>query len=347
MPLIPRSTRARSLGVVAAAGALLATGCGVAAETTAATVNGVAITDEQVERAARIQLIGNVPLGEDDPVPVELRTRALSFLIASRLVQDEQAELNLDVPPELAEIVGDQLEQDTAFTKLSDGEKSDIVAANVALYPGQATAAGDQGPFMAQQILQALTSDPTAREAFRAEHPQMFRQVCADLAQAPPDTADEVAQAMAEDPDAAFETFGRLDQCQTAVATNDLVPRSSPQWPIYRALFSAPVGEVAGPLKIPVLNPDPATQGGGDTIDISQWVRPTGSRTLDDAESAEFVSSLGSENLVQLLALQPGSVEIDSRYGDTFLVGAPEDWQVVRLQPNGSGVASPANPGPV
>jgi len=340
MPLISRSVRARSLVVLTTAGALLAGGCGLAAETTAATVDGEAISNTQVEQAARIQAIGNVALGEDDPVPIEVRRRALSFLIAGRLLQREQVELNIDAPAGLADQLAEQLQADPAFAGLSEGEQSDLVGAAVALSTPQPTADGSQALGVPEAIQQALVSDPAARDAFRTAHPQMFRELCADVAEAQPDQADELNRAMAEDPDAAFETYGALDQCQTAAASNGLVPGSSPQWPTLRAVLSAPVGEVVGPITTPVANPDPTAQGGGDTIELTRWVRPTGSRQLDDAGAADFVSGLDANTLLSLLALDEGLVQVDPIYGDVLTVGPPDGLQVIRVEPNGSGAAS-------
>lgn len=133
MSLFPAGNRARPLAIVAAIGALVLSGCGVAAESTAATVNGKTITDTQVEQAARVQAIGNVALGEDDEVPLEVRRRALSFLVAAQLLKDEQARLNLDEPDGLADQVASQLQADQAFARLSDGEQNDLVSAAVVL----------------------------------------------------------------------------------------------------------------------------------------------------------------------------------------------------------------------
>ena len=95
-----------------------------------------------------------------------------------------------------------------------------------------------------------------------------------------------------------------------------------------------------GPIASTVANPDPAAQGGGDSISLTRWVRPTGSHELDDTEATSFVSSLDGETLLTLLALQPGSVDIDSRYGDVLTVGPPDGLQVARVAPNGSGAVS-------
>ncbi len=340
MSLISPPARVRTLTACVAVGALTFSGCGVAAETTAATVNGETITDAQVEQAARVQAIGNLPLAEDDPVPLEVQRRALSFLIAGRLLQDEQADLNIDAPAGLADALGAQLQADPAFAKLSDGEQSDLVSTAVAVVPPQQGADGSQPPGVAAAIQQALVSDPAARATFRAEHPQMFRELCADIAQAQPDDADELNRLMAKDPAAGFEKFGQLNQCQTAAATNGLVPRSSPQWPTLSAVLSGPIDTLVGPIASTVANPDPAAQGGGDSISLTRWVRPTGSHELDDTEATSFVSSLDGEALLTLLALQPGSVDIDSRYGDVLTVGPPDGLQVARVAPNGSGAVS-------
>lgn len=346
MSLISSRIRARSLVVIVALGALVLSACGVAAESTAATVNGEQITDTQVEQAARVQAIGNVALGEGDEVPLEVRRRALSFLIAARLLKDEQARLNLDEPEGLADQVASQLQADPAFVGLSDGEQNDLVSAAVVLSTPPPAPDGSEALGLPQQVQQALTSDPAARRRFRQAHPQMFRELCADVAEAQPDEVDEVGDAMAEDPDAAFEQFGVLDQCQTAAASSGQVPVSSPQWSTVSAVLSGTIGEIDGPITVTVPNPDPTGANDGDTIDLTRWIRPQGSRSLDDARAAEFVSSLDANSLLYLLALQTDNVQIDPRYGDLLTVGPPDGLQVVRVQPNGSGAASPAAPEP-
>ncbi len=172
----------------------------------------------------------------------------------------------------------------------------------------------------------------------------MFRELCADVAEAQPDQVDEVRKAMAADPDAAFEKFGALDQCQTAAASNGLVPVSSPQWSTVNAVVSGAIGEVDGPITATVSNPDPSGASGGETVEQTRWVRPQGSRSLTDAGAAEFVSSLDANSLLYLLALQTDDVQIDPRYGDMLTVGPPDGLQIVRVQPNGSGAATPAAP---
>ena len=77
--------------------------------------------------------------------------------------------------------------------KLSDGEQSDLVSTAVAVVPPQQGADGSQPPGVAAAIQQALVSDPAARATFRAEHPQMFRELCADIAQAQPDDSLRIA----------------------------------------------------------------------------------------------------------------------------------------------------------
>lgn len=344
MSLFPAGNRARPLAIVAAIGALVLSGCGVAAESTAATVNGKTITDTQVEQAARVQAIGNVALGEDDEVPLEVRRRALSFLVAAQLLKDEQARLNLDEPDGLADQVASQLQADQAFAKLSEGEQNDLVSAAVVLSTPPPGPDGTQAAGLPLQIQQTLTSDPAARRRFRQAHPQMFRELCADVAEAQPDQIDEVRRAMAADPDAAFEKFGALDQCQTAAASNGLVPVSSPQWSTVNAVVSGAIGEVDGPITATVSNPDPSGVSGGETVEQTRWVRPQGSRSLTDAGAAEFVSSLDANSLLYLLALQTDDVQIDPRYGDMLTVGPPDGLQIVRVQPNGSGAATPAAP---
>ncbi len=345
MSLFPSSSRARSaVAIAAAVGALVLSGCGAAAETTAATVNGETITDTQVEQAARVQLIGGVALGEDDEVPLEVRRRALSFLVAARLLKDEQARLNLDEPAGSADQVANQLQPDSAFAKLSDGEQNDLVSAAVVLSPPPPAADGSQTAGVAEQVKQALTSDPGARRRFRQAHPQMFRELCADVAEAQPDQRAEVAKAMAKDADAAFEEFGALGQCQTAAASNGLVPVSSPQWSTVNAVVSGPIGEVEGPIIATVPNPDPTGANEGDTLDLWRWIRPLGSRPLNDARAAEFVSSLDANSLLYLLALQTEDVQIAPEYGDILTVGPPDGVQIQRVQPNGSGAATPAAP---
>ena len=83
---------------------------------------------------------------------------------------------------------------------------------------------------------------------------------------------------------------------------------------------------------------------GGETVEQTRWVRPQGSRSLTDAGAAEFVSSLDANSLLYLLALQTDDVQIDPRYGDMLTVGPPDGLQIVRVQPNGSGAATPAAP---
>lgn len=346
MSLFPSSICARPAAIVAATCALVLSGCGVAAESTAATVNGETITNTQVEQAARVQAIGNVALGEDDEVPLEVRRRALSFLVAARLLKDEQARLNLDEPAGIADQVAGQLQNDTAFNQMSEGEQNDIVSSFVTISAPQPAADGSQALGVPQQIQQALISDPAARRRFRQAHPQMFRELCADVAEAQPDQVEEVTKAMADDPDAAFEKFGVLNQCQTAAASNGLVPVSSPQWSTINAVVSGPVGEIAGPITAPVPNPDPTGANQEDTIDLTRWVRPLGSRPLDDARAAEFVTSLDANSLLYLLALQTDDVKIDPLYGDLLTVGPPDGLQIARVAPNGSGAATPAQPAP-
>lgn len=340
----PSTSRVRSFAVIAVVGALLAAGCGVASETTAATVYGEAITDSQVERAARVQVIGNVVLGEDEEVPMAVRRRALSYLVAARLLQTEQARLNLDDPEGLADQVASQLQTDPAFKSLSEGEQNDLVSSAVVLSGPPPAPDGSQALAVIQQVQQALISDPAARKKFRQAHPQMFREVCFDVAEAQPDEAEALNNAIAEDPDAAFEEFGALGQCQTAAAGDGMVPGTSPQWSSFNALFSGTVDELVGPFSVTVPNPDPAAFEGGDSLEITRWIRPHGSRPLDDAGAAEFVSMLDANGLLSLLALQPNDVEIDPRYGDLLTAGPPDSLQVVRVQPNGSGVATPPPP---
>ncbi|MEZ5380287.1 MAG: hypothetical protein R2754_00675 [Microthrixaceae bacterium] len=313
----------------------------MAAETTAATVDGETITEAQVEQAARIKLIGNVALEEDQPVPIEVRRRALSFLIGARLFQVEQARLNVDAPEGLADEVGRQLEQDPAFAKLSDGDQFDLVSAAVVLSSPPAAADGSVSPGVPEDLQQVLVSDPAARAKFRRAHPQLFREICADVAQATPEDAPKVEAAMKRDADAAFEEFGSVNQCQASVGGN-LVARSSPQWAIVQAVNTTPVGDLAGPITTPVANPDPAD--GGETVDISTWVRPVGVRNLTEEEGAELAQSLDGSTMLSYLALDSGYVKIDPRYGDIFAVGPPDGLQVLRIHPNGSGAATPQDP---
>jgi hypothetical protein len=301
--------RTRTLAFVAltALATLVASSCGVLADTSAATVAGRTVTIESVEQLARDEgFVGGDSGVEDGTIPGELFRSILAFELQRVAWIGEVERWGLQITDEMRDAARQQVEAQMTSTEASydDDETRKKLEEYVAAQTALETRFAQLDP----------SSDADLRLLYEGA-PTLWDRICVAVVQLDPAQRDAVEQELAGG--ATIEELPDLvEGTMLAADPSECVPASQLPDELEEAFTSAPMGEDQDPLTVG----DPAT--GGATYVYRVDDRRTVGFEEAREELAQIAQGLAQQGAQTWIGLVVEAAEVDPRFGSDVSTGA-------------------------